>query len=614
MSDIPNYANIEDLSHPPSPKQSRKMHINPNFANRPLPSIPPPKPVRSSIARTQSFSPSSSSNQPRVPPREPIYARLNDPSLRLDEAKRESFDAAIKNKVLVNPNFSATAAVTRRPAKTVPNKPMRHSLMVTSDVAKHLDLQMKRVKSSAAVTPKTSVNKENQPSTSKTKINNLFTPLRKSAFKKIGSRKLVRRKSGSPGTPKASFKKIGNKKLIRIVDGENKANESANSSFFDVKTKSKLIKNVKNTPSNAAKYKFSFITPLTGKKSRSRVHNSGSIKKSSGKKTLSSFRSRFKLDRRQKLTKTEPKVLFQGGTKMKKMAGSTYRVSATKLSKVATGTKKPGVTGHKAQAGVNSKVISVQGVKFSVAENGRKLRRLPSVPVASGSTTTSPGLSGYAASVSASCPTNQSSSPQTDSANQMPGSFGGRDSGISSRASSVTGAASPRVNTSLASSKKMYLGGEELEEVEPGVFTRSRHSLTRQSITHAKTRSINTIIKHQTRSKQYCMFYNKFGKCTKKEAGTCPYIHDREKIAICRRYLQGSCHKDNCLLTHKVAPEKMPACKYFLEGVCSRENCPYLHVKVASTASICQKFLQGYCANGSDCTQRHVMACPEYDR
>jgi len=610
----PNYANIEACSRPADPKLSRQMHINPNFANRPLPSIPPPKPARNSISRTQSFSPSSSSTYPRVTPREPIYARLNDPLLKLDDAKKESFDAAIKNKVLVNPNFSGTMAVTRRTAKTVPSKPMRHSLMVTSDVAKHLDLPMKRVKSSITVTPKASVNKENLPSTSKTRMNNLFTPLRKSAFKKIGSRKLVRRKSGSPGTPKASFKKIGNKKLIRIVDGENKGNETASSSFFDVKTKTKLIKNVKNTPSNAAKYKFSFITPLTGKKSRNRVHDSGSIKKSSGKKTLSSFRSRFKLDRRQKLTKTEPKVLFQGGTKMKKMAGSTYRVSATKLSKVGTNTKKPGPSGIKAQTGVPNKVISVQGVKFSVAENGRKLRRLPPAPVTSGSTTTSPGMSGYAASVSASCPTNQSSSPQTDSANQRPGSVGGGDSGISSRASPVTGVASPRVNTSLASSKKMYLGGEELEEVEPGVFTRSRHSLTRQSITQAKTRSINTIIKHQTRSKQYCMFYNKFGKCTKKEAGTCPYIHDREKIAVCRRYLQGSCLKEHCLLTHKVAPEKMPVCKYFLEGVCSREDCPYLHVKVANTASICQKFLKGYCANGSDCTQRHVMACPEYDR
>ena len=84
------------------------------------------------------------------------------------------------------------------------------------------------------------------------------------------------------------------------------------------------------------------------------------------------------------------------------------------------------------------------------------------------------------------------------------------------RATPVMGAASPRVNIGLVTSKKMYLGGEELKEVEPGVSTRSRHSLTRQSVTKAKTRSVNAIIKHQMRSKQYCMFYNKFGKCTKR--------------------------------------------------------------------------------------------------
>ena len=79
----------------------------------------------------------------------------------------------------------------------------------------------------------------------------------------------------------------------------------------------------------------------------------------------------------------------------------------------------------------------------------------------------------------------------------------------------MTGAASPRVNIGLVSSRKMYLKGQELEEVKPGVFTRLRHSLTRQSVIKAQTRSINTIIKHQMRSKQYCMFYNKFVKCTK---------------------------------------------------------------------------------------------------
>ena len=48
-------------------------------------------------------------------------------------------------------------------------------------------------------------------------------------------------------------------------------------------------------------------------------------------------------------------------------------------------------------------------------------------------TTTSPGLIGYTASVSASCPTNQSLSPQMDTANQLPISFGGGDRRIRSK-------------------------------------------------------------------------------------------------------------------------------------------------------------------------------------
>ena len=576
------------------------MHINPKFANRPLPSIPPPKPARTSLVRTQSASPAQ-----LPPPPEPVYAKLGDPSLNIDHVKKGNFEESIRksvenNKVLINPNFSTggTGGVTRRHAAGAPSKPVRHSMMVTSDMTKHLDLKLKKVKSVACITPKTNLpDKENLPSTSKSK--NLFTPLRKSAFKKIGSRKLVRRKSKSPGTPKASFKKIGNKKLIRVV--ESGAKDKNSTTPYDVKTKTKIIKNVKNTPSNASKYRFSFITPLSIKKPRT-VRNSGSLKKTSGKKSLSNFRSRFKLDRRAKQSKAEPKVLFQSPSqsRLKTKSGATYRVSATKLSKLSQAPPKP--HRHKVAAAVpaslaTSKVISVQGVKFSVADNGRKLRRIPSASTSGVSSLTS-NTTSYSASMS--CQATTSSSPQTDTK---------ADSGISS-----SPVAAVKLNTSLAAGKKMYLGGEELEEVEPGVFTRSRHSLTRQSITQAKNRSINTIMKNATRSKQYCMFFNKFGKCNKKEAGNCPFIHDKEKIAVCRRFLQGSCHKENCLLSHKASPEKMPVCKFFLEGVCSKENCPYLHVKVSEKAAICQAFLKGYCSNGSDCKQRHVMACPEYDK
>eukprot|EP00092_Neocalanus_flemingeri_P029485 GFUD01032015.1.p1 GENE.GFUD01032015.1~~GFUD01032015.1.p1 ORF type:complete len:839 (-),score=276.56 GFUD01032015.1:49-2565(-) len=581
--------------HRPPVPPPHTMHINPKFTNRPLPSVPPPaKPVRASLVRNSSLS--STSLPENSQPQENIYAKVGELPVVIDRKKKEKFEDSIKKslenkKVLINPNFVV-------PPKTVhPSKPARNSLLITTEMSQRLEQELEKTRrkdKELRETPKVSVDKENVPSV-KSKLN-LFTPLRKSAFKKIGSRKLVRvkRKSGgSPGTPNASFKKIGSKKLIRIH--ESAAGESDKASIYHVKTKTKIVKTVKNTPTNTSKYRFSFITPLSLRRPKVTARNSGSLKKSSGKKRLSSFRSRFKLDRRSKQTKAEPKVLFQSSKqpRLKKLSGMTYKVSATKLSKVSTNPPcKPHRTKHLVQPHptlANSKVITVQGVKFSVADNGRKLKRLPS-------SLPSPSLS-YSASVSQSCPTSTSpgqvsSSPQADN-----------------KTSPVT------VNTSsTTTSKKVYLGGEEFDEIEPGVFSRSRHSLTRQSITLAKNRSINTIMKNANRSKQYCMFYNKFGKCTKKESGSCPFLHDQDKVAVCRRFLQGSCVKEKCLLSHKVAPEKMPACKYFLSGVCSKEDCPYLHVKVSAKAEICQAFLKGYCSNGSDCKQRHVMACPEFDR
>jgi hypothetical protein len=194
--------------------------------------------------------------------------------------------------------------------------------------------------------------KENQPSTSK-KSSFLFTPLRRTAFKKIGDRKLIRlkKKSLSPGTPKPSFKRIGNKKLIRIRDsltgGEAKPPGSP-LQVYEIKTKTKLVKSVKNTPSNASKYRFSFITPLSVRKlklARGEPPVSESLKRSGGsqKKTGGSFANRFKLDRRPKAVKaaegrkaaamavaepTKEKGMLKRSSqsRLKKLSGSTYHV------------------------------------------------------------------------------------------------------------------------------------------------------------------------------------------------------------------------------------------------------------------------------------------------
>lgn len=53
------------------------------------------------------------------------------------------------------------------------------------------------------------------------------------------------------------------------------------------------------------------------------------------------------------------------------------------------------------------------------------------------------------------------------------------------------------------------------------------------------------------RKRKYCQFFTRFGKCNKDD-GKCPYTHDRSKIAVCTKFLKGSCSDINCKLTHKV--------------------------------------------------------------
>ncbi len=128
--------------------------------------------------------------------------------------------------------------------------------------------------------------------------------------------------------------------------------------------------------------------------------------------------------------------------------------------------------------------------------------------------------------------------------------------------------------------RKLFLEGEEFVEAEPGVLAWSRHSMTRQSINSARNRSIQTIRKSEARSKQHCMFFNKFGRCGKKESGICPYLHDQSKVATCKRFLRGECRKfGQCLLSHKVPADKLPKCKLFLtDGKCPDPAiCPYRH-------------------------------------
>lgn len=63
--------------------------------------------------------------------------------------------------------------------------------------------------------------------------------------------------------------------------------------------------------------------------------------------------------------------------------------------------------------------------------------------------------------------------------------------------------------------------------------------------------SLHTARLKLAKKRIYCQFFTRFGKCNKGD-GKCPYIHDPSKIAVCTKFLSGSCSNEECKLTHKV--------------------------------------------------------------
>ncbi|XP_054982254.1 zinc finger CCCH domain-containing protein 3 [Sorex araneus] len=120
--------------------------------------------------------------------------------------------------------------------------------------------------------------------------------------------------------------------------------------------------------------------------------------------------------------------------------------------------------------------------------------------------------------------------------------------------------------------------------------------------------------RRRKKEEEYCTYYNRFGRCSRGEH--CPYIHDPEKVAVCTRFVRGTCKKTDgtCPFSHQVSKEKMPVCSYFLKGICSNSSCPYSHVYVSRKAEVCADFLKGYCPLGAKCKKKHTLLCPDFSR
>ncbi|KAF6025456.1 ZC3H3 [Bugula neritina] len=126
------------------------------------------------------------------------------------------------------------------------------------------------------------------------------------------------------------------------------------------------------------------------------------------------------------------------------------------------------------------------------------------------------------------------------------------------------------------------------------------------------TLSIRAKYKKNNTNEKQCLYYMRYGKC--KRGDNCYFIHDPERVAVCTRYLRGTCTIENCSFSHEARKEKVPVCQHFLRGCCLRDNCPYLHVNVGKNAPICKSFaVFKYCHLGEKCKKLHTDICPNRD-
>ncbi|KAJ4840051.1 hypothetical protein Tsubulata_038184 [Turnera subulata] len=161
--------------------------------------------------------------------------------------------------------------------------------------------------------------------------------------------------------------------------------------------------------------------------------------------------------------------------------------------------------------------------------------------------------------------------------------------------------------------RRLVIGKDEYVRIGNGnQLIRDPKKRTRILASEKVRWSLHTARSRLAKKRKYCQFYTRFGKCNKDD-GKCPYIHDKSKIAVCTKFLNGLCSNPDCKLTHEVIPERMPDCSFFSQGLCTNKDCPYRHVHVNPNASTCEGFLRGYCADGNECRKKHSNICPVYE-
>jgi len=272
-----------------------------------------------------------------------------------------------------------------------------------------------------------------------------------------------------------------------------------------------------------------------------------------------------------RLKRKQAPIKAQKLNKVVVIGGVPYKTSSNKLTKTKASTKMASEMTRFSKArkvGKLSKTVTIQGEKFIMDSKGKSLQRVNRVP--------------------------QRGSMSGASSSKQSQVLAGRRRSSNGRTIVL------RTPTTLVRSK---VSNSQTKTVASRVLRRSIHN--------ARLYKKN---KQKPASEQYCMFYNRFGKCNKRD--TCPYIHDPSKIAVCTKFLRGRCKNidGTCPFSHKIDRDKMPVCQFFLRGKCTNDNCPYSHVNVSKKAAVCEDFLKGFCPLGQQCNKKHILECEEFSR
>ena len=300
------------------PSSSSKVHVNPNFVPT-APSAAPDETAAASNGPSPHINPNFNRPLPAVPGGAPpnkaphVNPAFIKKVVAIDAAKQKEYDAAVVKK--------AAAAIAQ--AKVFVNPKFGNSKTTYVDPSRKTVAGAK--KRAAADSPNSSSEKENSPGGGVTAGASLN---RRTVFKKIGKRKLVRveKKVQQPkkmvtattevvqparSTP---FRKIGTRKLIRL-QSRNSAHKSPKTTpnHFVYKVKSSRITTPRHSPAAAAKRGFfmsRLVTPLSLRKKRSFAKASSPsprLSKSHNAHLFHKVLNPFKVDRRPKAQVTESK-------------------------------------------------------------------------------------------------------------------------------------------------------------------------------------------------------------------------------------------------------------------------------------------------------------------